>query len=474
MKVNTLLRKLKLPLGKMNHEVYKLACDSRLCVDNSVFVAIDGNHVNANLFIEDAISHGARTIISQNCERIHTNINYIIVDNPRKILALLAKLYYKDVSRRLTLIGVIGTNGKTTTSTIGYSFFNSVGKNSMLIGTNGVYFTGYEAKLSNTTPDILTLYQYLSLAKKKKISTIFMEISSISVDQYRIYGLDFDCLIFTNFSQDHLDYHKTLEQYLFCKMIPFIKLRPTAYAILNIDDEANKKISKFTDAKIRTYGCKKNADILGTLNTANEDGISFYAYDILFKSKLIGEFNVMNCLAILALCDIFHIPYVCFRSFLSTYQSVQGRMNMISFQERNILIDYAHTFVATKKVIEEALRLCKGELTIVLGCGGNREKEKRSMIGELLNETPARIILTTDNPRFENPLAIIDDIKSTITKEVEVIPNRRMAIEGALKGLSKNDYLLVLGKGCENYMDIRGVKYPYSDLEVIHDWVRSH
>lgn len=473
MKVNTLLRKARLSLGKMNHEVYKLVCDSRLCVENSVFVAIDGNHVNANLFIEDAIAHGARTIISQNCERKHTNINYILVENPRKILAVLAKIYYKDVSKKLTLIGVIGTNGKTTTSTIGYSFFNSIGKKSMLIGTNGVYFTGYEAKLSNTTPDILTLYQYLSLAKKKRISTVFMEISSISVDQYRVYGIEFKCLIFTNFSQDHLDYHKTLEQYLFCKMIPFIKLPSSAYAIMNIDDEASKTILQFSDAKILTYGCKKDADLLGTLNVANAEGISFYAKDILFKSKLIGEFNMMNCLAILALCDIFHIPYICFKSFLSTYESVLGRMNMISFQEKYILIDYAHTFVATKKVVEEALRLCKGKLTIVLGCGGNREKEKRSMIGGFLNDISARIILTTDNPRFENPLAIIEDIKSAMTKDVEVIPNRKLAIETALRGLSKNDYLLVLGKGCENYMDIRGVKYPYSDLEVIHDWVRS-
>ena len=149
-------------------------------------------------------------------------------------------------------------------------------------------------------------------------------------------------------------------------------------------------------------------------------------------------------------------------------------MNVICYEDKHIWIDYAHTFSATQKVIEEATRLCKGKLSIVLGCGGNREKEKRSMIGALLNETKANIILTTDNPRFEDPLEIISDIQSTITKEVMVLPNRKEAIQKGLEGLSKNDYLLVLGKGCEAYMEIQGVKYPYSDLEVIHDWIRSH
>ncbi|MDE6407088.1 MAG: UDP-N-acetylmuramoyl-L-alanyl-D-glutamate--2,6-diaminopimelate ligase, partial [Anaeroplasmataceae bacterium] len=396
------------------------------------------------------------------------------VENIRKALALLAKAYFHDVSNKLTMIGIVGTNGKTTTSTIGYNFFNSIGRRSMLIGTNGVFYQGYEGKLENTTPDILTIYQYLSLAKRKKIPTVFMEISSISVDQYRIYGLEYDCLIFTNFSQDHLDYHKTLDRYLFCKLIPFIKLSKSAYAILNTDDMASKSFSKFTDAHIISYGVKENADILGTIHSYKESGISFYTKDILFKTKLLGEFNVMNCLSILALCTVFHIPFNKFQDFISRFEPVDGRMNVISYKDQQIWIDYAHTYMATKKVIEEARRLCKGNLHIVLGCGGNREKEKRFMIGTLLNSTDARIILTTDNPRFEDPMAIISDIHSTIEKEVEVIPNRKEAIVAALEGLSSKDYLLVLGKGCEKYMDIQGVKYPYSDLEVIHEWIRNH
>ncbi|MDE5855565.1 MAG: UDP-N-acetylmuramoyl-L-alanyl-D-glutamate--2,6-diaminopimelate ligase [Anaeroplasmataceae bacterium] len=475
MKVNTILKKARLSLAKMNHTVLKLTCDSRECIKNSVFVAIHGNHINANQFIEDAIAHGAKTIICEiEQKETHPDINFIHVDNVRKSLALLAKAFYHNVSKKLKMIGIVGTNGKTSTSTIGYSFFNSIGKKSMLIGTNGVFFEGYESRLENTTPDILTIYHFLSLAKKKKITTVFMEISSISVDQYRIYGLEYDCLIFTNFSQDHLDYHKTLDRYLYCKLIPFIKLSKKAYAILNTDDEASISFSKFTDARIITYGLQKPASVLGTIQSSKESGISFFTKNLLFKTKLIGEFNVMNSLSILALCTVFHIPYERFQYFIAHFMPIDGRMNVIHYKDKQIWIDYAHTYMATKKVIEEAKRLCRGKIHIVLGCGGNREREKRYMIGSLLDSTDAEIILTTDNPRFEDPMAIISDIQSTITKTVEVIPDRKTAIEKGLQGLSRRDCLLVLGKGCEKYMDIQGVKYPYSDLEVIHEWIRNH
>lgn len=473
MKVNTLLRRAGLPLGKYNHEVYKLTLDSRLCIENSVFVAIDGNHKNAEQFIEDAIEHGAKTIITAHSASEHKGINYIYVSNVRKTLAKLAKVFYRNVSRKLKIIGVIGTNGKTTTSSIGYHFFNFIHRPSMLIGSNGVFYSGYEARIDNTTPDILTIYQYLSLARKKHIQTVFMEISSISVDQYRVYGIYFHTIIFTNFSQDHLDYHKTIEEYLYCKTIPFIKLPSYAYAIMNSDDNAFSHMEKFCDAKIISYGYHNPAMVLGTLNSLSEQGISFYAKNLLFQTKLLGEFNVYNVLAILALCDVFGISYEKLKEFLKDFKPVAGRMNHINVKNKHILIDYAHTFTATKSAIEETLKLCQGNLTIVLGCGGNREKEKRFMIGSYLNSLSARIILTQDNPRFEEPQQIVADIAQNLHCPYEIILDRKQAILTALKDMKEKDYLLVLGKGCENYMDIRGVKYPYSDLEVIHGWSRT-
>lgn len=469
MKVNALLRKAYLGKVKENHIISNLTSDSRQCARNSVFISTNGSKEH----IRDAVERGAKTIITGGCEEILPNINYIFVENVRKTLALLAKIFYSDISKKIKLIGITGTNGKTTTSTLGYSFFNYLQLRSMLIGTNGVFYPGFEGKSENTTPDILTIYHYLTIARKKRISYVFMEISSISVDQYRIYGLDFDCLIFTNFSQDHLDYHKTSDQYLYCKLIPFIKLKPSAYAIVNADDMAFEKILKYTDAKALKYGLHTSCDFEGTLNYANEAGISFYAKNLLFKSKMLGEFNIYNALAVMALCDVFHISYLNYVAFLANFTAVEGRMNRIVFDGKTVIIDYAHTFSATQRVIEEGLKLCKGNLFIVLGCGGNREKEKRAMIGKYLNTIPAQIILTTDNPRFEKPESIVRDIKRYIHKDVEVILDRKKAVLKTLASLQRNDYALILGKGCEKYMDIQGVKYPYSDLEVIHEWISN-
>lgn len=474
LKVNTLLSKANLKKVKYNHDVYKLAIDSRLCTDNSLFVAINGNQVNGQIFIKDAIKNGAKTIISAHkCDEVE-GINYVYVTNERKYLATLAKIFYGDISRKLKIIGVIGTNGKTTTATIAYNFLNYLHKKSMLIGTNGVFCDDYEANIDNTTPDILTIYQYLHLAKRRKVEYVFMEISSISVDQYRVEGLDFDCLIFTNFSQDHLDYHKSMEEYLLCKMVPFIKLKKNGYAIVNKDDEVSNKILKYCDANVITYGFKEKSDFLGTINYVNNYGVSFYAKNLMFKTRLLGEFNLYNTLSVLCLCDVYNISYLEYMAFIAFFKPVKGRMNRITYNNKNIIIDYAHTFLATKSVIEETLKLCKGKVYVVLGCGGNREKEKRGMIGSLLNKMPVYITLTSDNPRFENPSDIIDEIKKNIDKEVDVILDREDAILESLNKLSEGDYLLVLGKGCEKYIDIRGVKYPYSDLEVINEWIRNN
>lgn len=474
LRVNSLLQSANFSKVRFNHPVSILTADSRKCVFNAVFVAVEGNQVKGSQYIHDAISNGAKTIItSQKIEHPFSHINYIYVENERKILALLAKRYYRSITRGLHLIGVIGTNGKTTTSTIGYQFFNAIGKSSMVIGTSGVYCDGYEAAVSNTTPDILSIYDYLTIAKKKHIKYVFMEISSIAVDQHRIEGLEYDCLIFTNFSQDHLDYHKTIENYFFCKMIPFLRLKPTGYAIVNRDDPISTRLIKHIQAKVIGYGFHSNCEFIGTRNEVSEYGISFYAQNRLFKSKLLGEFNLYNLLSLVPLCQIYHISYLDYASFLNGLTKIEGRMNRIVFQNKTIIIDYAHTFSATKAAIEECQRLCKGKVHIVIGCGGNREKQKRGMIGAYLNELSCPIYLTTDNPRFEQPESILLDISKPIKRRYEMIVNRREAIRKALDDLKEQDYLLILGKGSENYMEIKGIKYPYSDISVIEEWMEE-
>lgn len=475
MKINTLLKQAGLEPVLHNHKISKLTSDSRHCVYNAIFVAVRGSRTNGEEYIEEAILNGAKTIVTNALVSYQfKDVNYIYVENPAKTLGKLAQFFYYNVSKKIHLIGVTGTNGKTSTSTIAYKFFNSIGKKSMVIGSNGVYFDGYATSTNNTTPDILSIYQFLNLAQNNHIQYVFMEISSISVDQFRIAGLNFECIIFTNFSQDHLDYHQNLDEYLFCKMIPFIKLKKNAYAIVNKDDEAYSKIVKYCDANIISYGFKEACDFYATVNEVNEHGCSFYVKNGLYKSKLLGEFNLYNLLSVLTLCDIYDIPYWEYGSFLTTLEPIDGRMNQIILEDKTIIIDYAHTFKATKLVIENALRLCKGKVVVVLGCGGNREKEKRGMIGELLGTLPIQVILTTDNPRYEDPKQIVSDIKEKLEKECLVILNRKEAVTYALDHLKSNDYLLILGKGSEPYMDIAGVKYPYSDYEVIEEWQRSN
>lgn len=469
MRLNKLLSLLGLNKAFYNHRIKNLVFDYTKCSNNSIYFSLNDNFND----IKKAIINGAKTIFCSNFIEFDYSINIIIVENIRKTLALSAKFFYHDISKKLKIIGVIGTNGKTSTSTIGYDFFNYTNYKSMLIGSNGIYYKDKHIYTKNTTPDIISIYDNLVLAKKNKIKYIFIEISSIAVDQYRTYGLELFVLIFTNFSQDHIDYHKNIYNYLYSKLIPFIKMNKKSYVIINNDDEKNIYFKKYCDSKIISYSQNNKSDIKGyKIHNINKYA-TFYYNNILFKNKLIGSFNISNCLSIIALLKIFNISIFKFKEFLLDYNGINGRMNQIEYKSRYIIIDYAHTFSATKTVIEEFLKICKNNLYIIIGCGGNREKEKRFMIGSYLNDIAANITLTVDNPRFEEPIDIINDIKKNITKKIDIILDRKTAIINNLNKLKPNDYLLILGKGAEEYIEIKNIRYPYSDKEVVYDWIKQ-
>ncbi len=469
MNLNKLLSLLDINKKFYNHKIKKITFDYNKCIINSIYYSLNDN-IND---IKKAINNGAKTIFCTKIIEVDFKINIIIVEDVRKILALSAKFFYKDISKKLKIIGVIGTNGKTSTSTIGYDFFNFINYKSMLIGSNGIFYKDKHIYTKNTTPDIITIYDSLVLAKKNKIKYIFIEISSIAVDQKRVYGLELAVLIFTNFSQDHLDYHKNIYNYLYSKLILFIKMNKKNYVIINNDDEKNIEFKNFCDSKILTYGINNKSDIKGyKIHNINKNA-TFYYNNILFKNNLIGQFNILNCLSIIALLKIFNISIFKFKEFLLDYNGINGRMNQIEYKSRYIIIDYAHTFSATKKVIDEFLKICKNDLYIVIGCGGNREKEKRFMIGSYLNSITANITLTVDNPRFEEPIDIINDIKKNIDKKIDIILDRKTAIIENLNKLKPNDYLLILGKGAEEYIEIKNIRYSYSDKEVVYDWIKQ-
>ena len=465
MKINYILKRLNVRPAFINHEVSGLFIDSRKCINNSIFFLLDSN----KQYLDDAIKNGAKTIIStENCYTSN-KINFIKVLHVRKAIADIAKIYYKNISNKVNLIGFTGTNGKTSCSSIAYYFFNSINRKSMLIGSNGIYYQNKKVLINNTTPDILTIYKYIEIAYKLKIKYIFMEVSSIAVDQLRVEGLAFKVLILTNLKQDHLDYHKTIDNYYNSKLKPFISLNESSYSVINIDDPNYIDFVKYTKSKIITYGFN-NSDIKGKIYEISESGSIFSINNFPLKIKLLGEFNIYNCLAVSSLLTIFNISFTDYYNFLKDYNGVDGRMNKYRFNNRNIIIDYAHTYSAVNEVINYTKNICKNNLYIIIGCGGNREKEKRFMIGKLLNEVDANIILTTDNPRFEEPMDIINDIKKEINKDIKIYINRREAIIESLKVLEENDYLLILGKGSEPYIDIKGVKYKYNDLEIIYEY----
>lgn len=469
MRVNTLCQCLNLNYAINNHYISKITDDSRCCINNSIFVAIKGNKVDGNKKIDEAIKNGAKTIIIDNNVIKKDGINYIYVENCKRTYALMLSIYYKKIMKKINVIGVIGTNGKTTTSTLIYKYLLLNNIKTMLIGSNGAYCKDYYHRHNNTTPGISELYDYFILAYNLKINYIVMEVSSISVSMLRVLGIEFDTLIFTNFSEDHLDYHKNMDLYFYDKSILFIKLKEKNNAIINVDDEKGKSLIKYCESKLYDYGYNSLKYKLDNI-IESENGIVFSVNGIIYKSNLLGGFNAYNILPLFAIRDIYKLKKS-INDFLSESMIVDGRMNKINVPYGNVIIDYAHTPCAVEMVISAVSKICKEDLYVVVGCGGDREKEKRKKIGEILSNNKCIPIITSDNPRFENPNAIIKDIITGMRVKPISFVNRAEAILYALNQMKDNDYVLILGKGCEDYLDIRGVKKEYSDFKIVEDWI---
>ncbi len=474
MRVNTLCKRFFLPRLENNHIIFMITDDSRECIVNSVFFAIEGNTVDGNDKIEEAIHNGAKTIVTEKRGIEHKGINYIYTENAKRLLAMSLAFFYRKTIRNLRFIGVIGTNGKTTTSTLIYKYFIYTHHNSMLIGSNGCFARNYYSKHNNTTPRIVDLYQYFSYAKYKKIRYVIMEVSSVAIEEWRVMGIPFEFLVFTNFSEDHLDYHLTMERYFWAKAIPFYKLKESGYAIINLDDEKAMDIVKHTSANVLFYGMKKECAIRAKNLVCNTNGIQFEVDNHKILTNLIGRFNVYNILPLFYFQRILNMNIESVCSFLRDFRQVEGRMNLVECRNRNVIIDYAHTPEAINQVIQEVKSLPNNKVFVVIGCGGNREKEKRSKIGKILNDSGCEIILTSDNPRYEKPMDIIEDIKKGLSKEVKVIEDRKEAVIYALNEATLEDYVLILGKGCEEYMEIEGHKKRYSDWNVVEEWNRDN
>lgn len=460
-------------------DVSSICYDSRKVKQNSIFVAIKGANTDGHRFILDAINNGAIAVILEDNDTvpddifIHEKRAKILVADSRKALAEISCALYKKPSEKINLIGITGTNGKTTTTYFIRSILETAGKKTGLIGTITNYIGEKEIKSSLTTPESNDLNELLYKMYNEGCDYAVMEVSSHSLVMNRVYGLNFSSAVFTNITSDHLDFHLTFENYLNAKKILFDSLSSSSFAFYNSDDSHSKKIIIDSKANLISYGTSSNSDFVlkninydlnGTTFTVEHKSGSFPV-----STSLIGKFNAYNACAAFAVGFTSGIKEEKIIEGIKNTKQVPGRFEVIKKGNRKVIIDYSHTADSLEKALLSVKDIVKDSAPVytVFGCGGNRDKTKRPMMGKIATELSDYVLVTSDNPRFEDPFEIINDIKTGITKDnYKIIENRKEAIFYAIKNSEENAVILIAGKGHENYREIKGIRNHFSDREV--------
>ena len=430
--------------------------DSRKVVKGDTFIALKKVNDGHN-YIEEAIRNGANKVI---VEKGLYDVETVIVEDTHKYLVKYLKHYYYDKIKDLKLIGMTGTNGKTTTCFLLYQALNKANIKCAYIGTIGFYIEDKIKDLNNTTPDILEIYELLIECVKNNVEYVVMEASSQALDMNRLDGLEFEYGIFSNITQDHLDYHKTMENYIKCKQKLFANVKTKTF--VNIDDNY---CDYFINENSITYGTNESNYQLDEYKI-DLNGSCFKVNKTDYKTNLIGKHNLYNVLVVIAILNELGIDNI--QDIIQDLQAPKGRMDVIKKDSNLIIVDYAHTPDAVSKIISSVKNLKPNKIITIIGCGGNRDKTKRPIMGKIASDESDYVIYTSDNPRFEDPVQIIDDMLQNIDKnnyEIEV--NREKSIIKGIQMLQKNDILLVLGKGHENYQIIQNNKYDFDDKEII-------
>ncbi len=468
-------------IGNTSTSINEVVFDSRSVKQNDVFVAIVGTTSNGHDYIQTAIKNGATSIICEVIPKeISTNITYIKVENSMKALAIIAANFYENPSEKLKLIGVTGTNGKTTVATLLYQLFTNAKYKTGLLSTVKIMINKTEYHTTHTTPDSLTINKYLAKMVKENVSHCFMEVSSHGIAQHRIDGLYFTGGIFTNLSHDHLDYHNSFDEYRDVKKTFFDKLPAEAFAITNIDDKNGAYILQNTKAKKYTYSLKNYANYKAKIVESQLGGMLLKINNQEVWTQLIGNFNAYNLLAVYATANVLGINPIETLKLISKLESVAGRFQyFISEKKITVIVDYAHTPDALQNVLEtiNAIRSKNEQLITVVGCGGDRDKEKRPKMAHIATQLSNKVILTSDNPRTENPETIIAEMEKGIApenfKKTITITNRKQAIKTACQIVEPKDILLIAGKGHENYQEINGEKFPFNDYKIAKDYLNQ-
>ena len=455
----------------------ELQFDSRKVGLDDVFIAIKGTQSDGHQFIKKAINQGALAVVCQQMPKeIINGITYLQVQDSQQALAIMASHFYGNPSRELQLVGVTGTNGKTTIATLLYTLFTSAGYKVGLLSTIKVIIGTTEHAATHTTPDSLAINKYLRQMVDAGVAYCFMEVSSHGIDQKRTEGLHFAGGIFTNLSHDHLDYHTSFKQYRDVKKSFFDGLPKTAFALTNADDKNGPVMLQNTKARKYTYALKTIADYKAQILENQLQGLLLKINNQELWVKLIGNFNAYNLLAIYATAEQLGLEELEILQLLSTLESVDGRFQyLVSEGKITAIIDYAHTPDALKNVLEtiNTIRSGNEQLITVVGCGGDRDIEKRPKMGAIAAQLSTKVIFTSDNPRSENPDTIIQHIEAGVPpqhyKKTIAISDRKQAIKTACQMAKQHDIILVAGKGHETYQEIQGVRSEFDDRKTISE-----
>ncbi|WP_026730576.1 UDP-N-acetylmuramoyl-L-alanyl-D-glutamate--2,6-diaminopimelate ligase [Flavobacterium denitrificans] len=463
--------------GSTEIGIQKIEFDSRKVEANDIFVAIRGSLSDGHDYIEKAIQLGATAIICDTLpQNIENGVAYIQVKDTNKALAFMAANYFGDPSAKLKLVGVTGTNGKTTIASLLFQMFKKAGHKVGLLSTVKIMVDETEYPATHTTPDSITINHYLNEMIEAGVTHCFMEVSSHGIHQKRTEALHFVGGIFTNLSHDHLDYHPTFAEYRDVKKSFFDSLPKSAFVLSNIDDKNGTVMLQNTVAKKLTYALKSYADYRAQILESQLSGLLLKINDNEVWVKLIGTFNAYNVLAIYGTAVELGIDSLEALRLLSDLESVSGRFQYIVSNEKiTAVVDYAHTPDALENVLKTIndIRTKNEQLITVVGCGGNRDKTKRPVMAKSASELSDKAILTSDNPRNENPEVILDEMEAGVEgqnyKKILRITDRKQAIKTACQLAQPNDIILIAGKGHETYQEINGVRHHFDDMETVKE-----
>lgn len=453
-------------------EISGIAISSDKVKKGDLFIALKGVNADGNDHISEAFSRGAVAVVSDS----KRGDKIVTVDDARKAYALASKNFFEKACDSLKIVAVTGTNGKTTTTSLIAEILKGSKISVGLIGTEGVKFNGKKIETGFTTPDPYTLHKIFKTMKDEGIEYVVMEASAHAIALKKLEGIKFEIGVLTNITEDHLDFFGDMESYAKAKL-DFFDSKNMKLGIVCYDDPLARTLIDKAGLPILSYGLDRQSDVYASEIKGGFDNTAFSCrcLDEVFpiKTNLVGNYNIQNALASIMVCQALGLPVGLIQANLRYIGPVEGRFNVIRYMGFNIVIDYAHTPDGIEKVISTAREITKNRVMTLFGCGGNRDRQKRKIMGQLASKYSDKVFVTSDNPRFEKPMDIIEDVKEGLSGDYVICEDRTTAIDLALSQCEEGDTLIIAGKGGEKYQDIMGVKHPYNDFDVVHNYFRN-